>query len=292
MKKPGKIVIVGAGPVGCYLGQLLKHSGFEPLLLEEHSEVGKPVSCAGIVGANVFSDMKLPVSKKSILNTIDGAKMNFQGSAFEVLQILEELVGPEGTLLMPAHVYYRPDSPLVFDARKSPAHTGILCELLRRRPGAVRSLHPTHSTCGIGPLAEQLLSDHHRDGYSCGPLSPYARLAECDAQILGLGLPAGDTTFFHVVEDLAPDRFPVRINLTTPVQFAIKDESGRTFRLDVVRRDRKVLARMKFSRVVRHLTEESMQVFSFRGVPAFLAHAKPLLVELRALADRGVTIYG
>ena len=82
MKKVKKIVIVGAGPVGCYLGQLLKHSGFEPLLLEEHSEVGKPVSCAGIVGSNVFSDMKLPISKRSILNVIDGAKMNFNGSAF------------------------------------------------------------------------------------------------------------------------------------------------------------------------------------------------------------------
>lgn len=82
MKKDSKIIIVGAGPVGCYLGQMLKHYGFNPLILEEHSEVGRPVSCAGIVGKDVFSNTILPVSKKSIINTIDGAKITFDGSAF------------------------------------------------------------------------------------------------------------------------------------------------------------------------------------------------------------------
>jgi len=82
MKKPLKIIIAGAGPVGCYLGQLLKHYGFNPLLIEEHAEIGRPVSCAGIVGKDVFSDVILPPSKKSILNVIDGAKISFNGSAF------------------------------------------------------------------------------------------------------------------------------------------------------------------------------------------------------------------
>lgn len=82
MKKLAKIVIVGAGPVGCYLGQLLKQSGFDPLLLEEHAEVGKPVQCAGIVGRGIFEETRLPISSKSILNIIDGAKVNFAGSSF------------------------------------------------------------------------------------------------------------------------------------------------------------------------------------------------------------------
>lgn len=82
MKKSTKIIIVGAGPVGCYLGQLVKHSGFDPLLLEEHPEVGKPVQCAGIVGRGIFDDSRLPISTKSILNTIDRAKACFNGSSF------------------------------------------------------------------------------------------------------------------------------------------------------------------------------------------------------------------
>jgi geranylgeranyl reductase family protein len=84
MKKPVKIIIVGAGPVGCYTGQLLKHYGFVPLLLEEHPEVGKPVSCAGIVGRGLFEELRLPLSKKSILNTIGGARVSYNGSSFDL----------------------------------------------------------------------------------------------------------------------------------------------------------------------------------------------------------------
>lgn len=84
MRKPVKIIIVGAGPVGCYLGQLLKQHGFNPLLLEDHAEVGKPVQCAGIVGRGVFEDMRLPVSNRSVVNTIDGAHISFNGTAFDL----------------------------------------------------------------------------------------------------------------------------------------------------------------------------------------------------------------
>lgn len=84
MKKSTKVVIVGAGPVGCYLGQLLKHYGYDPLLLEEHAEVGRPVQCAGIVGRGIFEEMRLPLSNKSVLNAIDGAKVFFNGASFSV----------------------------------------------------------------------------------------------------------------------------------------------------------------------------------------------------------------
>lgn len=84
MKKPLKIIIAGAGPIGCYAGQLLKQSGFNPLLLEEHPEVGKPVQCAGIVGAGLFEELRLPLSRKSILNNIDGARLTYESESFEL----------------------------------------------------------------------------------------------------------------------------------------------------------------------------------------------------------------
>lgn len=66
------------------MGQLLKHYGFDPLLLEEHSEVGRPVQCAGIVGRSTFDGMRLPISNRSILNVIDGANVFFNGSSFQL----------------------------------------------------------------------------------------------------------------------------------------------------------------------------------------------------------------
>ena len=70
-----QIVIVGAGPAGCYTAQLLKHYGVGTSIriIEEHNEVGKPVSCAGIVGRQVFNNTLLPLSKASIINQIEGA---------------------------------------------------------------------------------------------------------------------------------------------------------------------------------------------------------------------------
>jgi digeranylgeranylglycerophospholipid reductase len=84
MHKSTKIVIVGAGPIGCYTAQLLKHQGYEPILLEEHAEIGKPIQCAGIVGNAIFKDLRLNISKKSILNVINGANIHFNESSFRL----------------------------------------------------------------------------------------------------------------------------------------------------------------------------------------------------------------
>jgi flavin-dependent dehydrogenase len=46
--------------------------------------VGRPVQCAGIVGKSIFHDLRLPISTASILNIIDGAKISFNGNAFEL----------------------------------------------------------------------------------------------------------------------------------------------------------------------------------------------------------------
>ena len=80
--KNSKIVIVGAGPTGCYLGQLLKAKGFELLLIEEHKEIGRPVHCAGLVGEKVFKEARIPLSTKCILNTIHGATIYLGQEAF------------------------------------------------------------------------------------------------------------------------------------------------------------------------------------------------------------------
>lgn len=80
-----KIVIVGAGPVGCYTAQLLKIYGFRPLLIEEHSEVGRPIHCTGLVGNRVFEDKRpFSISSASIINTINGAVINYDHQHFTI----------------------------------------------------------------------------------------------------------------------------------------------------------------------------------------------------------------
>jgi len=82
-----KIVIVGAGPVGCYTAQILKNYGYEPLLIEEHSQVGRPLHCTGLVGRALFQekrpfDFKIPSS--AITNIINGAVIHYDGEYFGI----------------------------------------------------------------------------------------------------------------------------------------------------------------------------------------------------------------
>ena len=80
-----EIVIVGAGPIGCYTAQLLKKCGINSFrIIEEHGEVGRPVRCAGIVGKPVFEDSLIPLSRDSILNQINGALFFYRGDSFKI----------------------------------------------------------------------------------------------------------------------------------------------------------------------------------------------------------------
>jgi geranylgeranyl reductase family protein len=78
-----KIVIIGAGPVGCYTAQLLKCYGFNPIIIEEHSQVGRPIHCTGLIGNRLFKEIKsLPVSKSVVINDIDGATIHYNNQSF------------------------------------------------------------------------------------------------------------------------------------------------------------------------------------------------------------------
>jgi geranylgeranyl reductase family protein len=77
-------VIVGAGPIGSYLAQLLKREGIRSLLIEEHKELGRPVHCAGLVGRKVFEEISIPIPRDCILNVIDGAIIHLGKETIEI----------------------------------------------------------------------------------------------------------------------------------------------------------------------------------------------------------------
>ena len=74
------VVIVGAGPVGGHAANLLAQRGQRVLLLEEHSEIGRPFQCAGLVTPNAMKQVGL---FDTILEEVDGALIH----------------GPSGTLV-------------------------------------------------------------------------------------------------------------------------------------------------------------------------------------------------
>ncbi len=127
-----------------------------------------------------------------------------RGGAEAVIQGLLEALGENGTLLMPALSYATVDAANpVFDQRNTPSCVGYLPEYFRSRPGTLRSLHPTHSVCGVGKRAVELLEGHEADRTPCGPNSPFRKLRDAGGQLLMLGCGLRPNTSMHAVEELS-----------------------------------------------------------------------------------------
>ena len=66
------VVIIGGGPAGLFAGARLAAAGFGTVLLEEHSSVGEPVHCTGVLSADAFDEFDL--SRRSLLNQLTTAR--------------------------------------------------------------------------------------------------------------------------------------------------------------------------------------------------------------------------
>jgi aminoglycoside 3-N-acetyltransferase len=140
---------------------------------------------------------------------VHGAFRAFARAGFAAEATLDALCArfEPGTLVLPTmswrHV--KPEAPF-FDVLATPSNTGVLTELFRHRPGATRSLHPTHSCAAIGRGAEALTDGHHIGDTPCSADSPFGRLVAADGWVLLFGSAVDCCTVIHHVEEMvAPD---------------------------------------------------------------------------------------
>lgn len=108
----------------------------------------------------------------------------------------------DGLLVFPAHTWDAIGAENnLFDPLTEPSCVGVLTNLFLKRPGVVRSLHPTHSVAAIGRDAAAYLSGEERTATPCPRNGCYGKLYDRRAQILFLGCDLSKNTFLHGVEE-------------------------------------------------------------------------------------------
>jgi len=116
------------------------------------------------------------------------------------LEALQEVVGANGTLAVPAYFYEYARFGESFDVDKSPVSTplGTFSAWFCTLPNRVRSCNPLQSIAAIGPQAEALCGGTSLSGY--GALSPWHHLRQMNGKILFLGAPLQSMTYVHYIE--------------------------------------------------------------------------------------------
>jgi aminoglycoside 3-N-acetyltransferase len=119
-----------------------------------------------------------------------------EGGAAMVAQALLDSVAPNGTVIVPTFNY----GSLPFDPATTQSLTGAISDAFWRLPGAVRSRHPTHAFAAVGPLAQEMMADHHNMD-PLGHTSPLGRLARRDGWVLLIGCDHRANSLIHTAEE-------------------------------------------------------------------------------------------
>ncbi len=157
----------------------------------------------------------------------------FSGKPADVAGALRQLVGEDGLLVMPSMPYHNMSTaqflargkPL--DVRRTPSMMGMVSESFRRSDGVVRSLSPTHPLVAWGRDSHAFVAGHELTDEPFGRESPFARLLQRDAWLLGLDAPFASFTFTHHVEVLTSQALLFPLYEPEALPATVIDPTGR-----------------------------------------------------------------
>ncbi len=166
-------------------------------------------------------DMGLGRGMGLMVHTSLRAFGHVDGGAETVIGALMDLVGSEGTLLMPSFNHGAPfeaGSAGVYDPLTTPTSNGRIPDTFWRLPGVRRSLDPTHPFAAWGRHSERYTAGHHLT-LTMGEASPLGLLAREGGWQVNLGTTHATTTAKHLAEMIrrAPclgirtEAYPVRL---------------------------------------------------------------------------------
>ena len=165
------------------------------------SDLVQGLTASGLRAGDVlFVQISLPR-----IGPMDGANSTVEVCK-ETLATLLEVIGPGGTLFVPAFTFSF-ERREEFDPVNSPSLAGDwgesaeFAELVRRQAGAVRSVDPLYSVVGVGPMADQLLTNLPNTSF--GRDSVFERLFKLNARLCLIGVDLRHSVLFDFIEESA-----------------------------------------------------------------------------------------
>lgn len=202
-----------------------------------------------------------------------------EGGAQTVVEALLQVLGDQGTLLMPALSFATVTaSAPCFSAAETPCCTGALPEFFRGFPGTVRSMHPTHSVCAFGSMAEEMTENHRLDNTPVGQNSPFRLLPKVGGKILMLGCGLRPNTSMHGVEELVVPPYLFRKEKTV---FTLTDIDGKKTQRAYICHNFEGY-RQRYDRVSSVLVGQELREGMVRKVNCYLIDATALWQKAQA----------
>ena len=141
------------------------------------------------------------------------------GGAQTVIEALIEVVGENGTIMMPTQSWKNLDPTTgvhweidesqwqiirdnwpAYDKNITPTNTmGAVAEMFRQWDGSVRSDHPARSVCAWGKYADYLTKNHDLSNIF-GDGSPLSRLYDLNGKVLLIGVGYDKNTSIHLAD--------------------------------------------------------------------------------------------
>jgi aminoglycoside N3'-acetyltransferase len=126
-------------------------------------------------------------------------------SAQEAVDLLKEIIGPKGNILMPfyptGHAFYWIQQDHVFDVDQAASCMGILTQVFKESEGVKVSPHPVKAMSVWGKDRDFLIEDHYKSRYPYDKNSPYYKASLLpNSKTIGIGIEIN--SFLHSCEDL------------------------------------------------------------------------------------------
>jgi aminoglycoside N3'-acetyltransferase len=228
------------------------------------------------------------------------------GGSDAVVGAILKAIGHTGTLIVPTYSMKGTmfntclDEDFIFDPRTDTKGLSAIPNSVLKCDNVEISIHPTHCVSAIGKDAKFITEAHHKAESTFGKDSPWERFMRLNGKLFGLGVSMGPITFYHVLQDLEPDKYPLPVRMKKTYLLKCRNWKGEVIEVPVNPLDPK-FTKFRIDNISRddlreyffkEFSEQKILRIGYIGMAkSWIASSKAFYDHLKNLRDEGITTY-